>query len=150
MLMSIFPDPVTGGGVVYRDEAGNPIEGLNVQNAYSPAPEYIINCPPTALPADCEARVEPKQINNIVSEILAFGECLDPDGPWDCNSVTNLCAAFDVWAAQYSPNLFIRKAGDTMTGPLILARDPIEDMEAVTKQYVQQYLLPDVLDGGTF
>ena len=148
--MSIFPDQVTGGGVVYRDIDGNPVPVLDVQNAYSPAPAYIINCPATALPANCEARIEPKQINAIVSELLSFAECLDPDGPWDCTTVTNLCHAFTAWQSQWDPDLFILRTGDTMTGPLILARDPVEDMEAVTKQYVQQFVMPEVLDAGMF
>ena len=55
-----------------------------------------------------------------------------------------------IWAAAHDPSLFVEIKGDTMTGPLILSRDPVEDMEAVTKQYVQQFVLPDVIDGGTF
>lgn len=35
----------------------------------------------------------------------------------------------------YTP---VNKAGDTMLGPLILASDPIENLEAATKQYVDQ------------
>lgn len=31
---------------------------------------------------------------------------------------------------------FVKLEGDTMTGPLVLSADPIEDMEAATKQYV--------------
>jgi hypothetical protein len=148
--MSIFPDQVTGGGVIYRDIDGNPVPVLDVQNAYSPPPAYLINCPATALPANCEARIEPKQINAIVSEMLALAECFDADGPWDCTTINNMCRAFNVWAAAHDPSLFVEIAGDTMTGPLILSRDPVEDMEAVTKQYVQQFVLPDIIDGGTF
>ena len=33
----------------------------------------------------------------------------------------------------------VNKAGDTMTGPLVLPRDPTQPMEAATKQYVDQH-----------
>ncbi|MGY3615653.1 hypothetical protein [Bradyrhizobium sp. USDA 10063] len=95
--MSIFPDSTTAGGLVIRDEAGQPTNPPNVPSAYVPAPEYVITCPPTALPADCTARLEAKQVNAIVSELLALAEYYDPDGPWDCNSLTNLRAAFAEW-----------------------------------------------------
>ena len=32
--------------------------------------------------------------------------------------------------------LFVKKAGDTLTGPLIVSRDPVEDLEVATKKYV--------------
>jgi hypothetical protein len=35
-----------------------------------------------------------------------------------------------------NPDDYVKKAGDEMAGPLILSRDPEEDMEAATKQYV--------------
>jgi hypothetical protein len=92
----IFPVD-TSGAVVIRDELGNPTNPPNVQNAFVPAPGYVITCPPTALPSDCTARITAAQINAIVSELLSFAECLDPDGPWDCASLKNLCAAFEAW-----------------------------------------------------
>jgi hypothetical protein len=146
--MSVFPDPVTGGGVVYRDAAGNCLNPPDVQNAYCPAPAFVIeNCEPTALPANCEARVEPKQINSIVSELLALAECFDANGPWDCHSLNN----FNTWAAAHDPNLFVKKAGDTMTGPLILSQDPEDPMGAVNLQYlIDNYTFPDITDAGTF
>jgi hypothetical protein len=33
--------------------------------------------------------------------MLALAECLDPDGPWNCTSLTNLCAAFTAWTATH-------------------------------------------------
>lgn len=98
-MASVFPDPTSAGGVVYRDNAGAPTHPENVANAYPPAPAYVINCPPTALPSDCSARIEPRQVNAIVSELLAFSECLAPAGPWDCNSLSNLCSAWNSWLA---------------------------------------------------
>ena len=73
----------------------------DVQNAYAPAQGFVANCEFTALPANCDARIEPKQINAIVSELVSFAECLDPDGPWDCNQLHNLCAAFSAWAVKH-------------------------------------------------
>lgn len=109
-MHGILPDPVTAGGLVYRDAAGNPTNPPNVQNAYSPAPAFLSTCELTALPADCTARIESKQINAIVSELLSFAECLDSNGPWDCTSLRNLCAAFNVWMAA---NLNFILVGDT-------------------------------------
>jgi len=96
-MPSIFPED-HAGGVPIRDAVGNPTNPPNVQGAYAPAPAFVSSCPITALPSDCTARIEPRQINAIVSELVSFAECLDPDGPWDCNSLRNLCAAFSVWA----------------------------------------------------
>lgn len=47
----------------------------------------------------------------------------------------------------------VDKAGDTMTGPLILSGDPVQDLGAATKQYVDQKLDNlgsggDVFEGG--
>ncbi|MBO4228386.1 hypothetical protein [Bradyrhizobium neotropicale] len=92
--MSIFPDSTTAGGLVVRDEAGNATNPPNVPSAYVPAPAFVSSCLITALPAE---RIEAKQINAIVSELLALAEGFDPDGPWDCNVLTNLRAAFAEW-----------------------------------------------------
>ena len=40
----------------------------------------------------------------------------------------------------------VNKAGDTMGGPLIMAQDPVVNMEAATKQYVDNL----VIDCGTY
>jgi len=96
-MTGIFPDVATGGAVVYRDIDGNPLNPPGIQNAYSPLPAFIANCEFTALPADCNGRIEAKQINAIVSELVSFAECLDPNGPWDCASLKNLCHAFTAW-----------------------------------------------------
>lgn len=98
----IFPEDIAGG-LVIRDGSGNPTNPLNVQNAYTPAPAFVTSCLITALPSDCTARIEARQINAIVSELLSLAECLDPNGPWDCNSLQNLCNAFTAWAALNNP-----------------------------------------------
>jgi hypothetical protein len=97
-MSSIYPDKVTAAGVVIRNLDGTPTGATNVQNAYVPASGFVANCELTALPNDCTARIEAKQINAIVSELTALAQCFDPNGPWDCNSLTNLCAAFSTWA----------------------------------------------------
>jgi len=107
---SIFPTD-TAGGLEVRDGAGAPTFPAQVENAYVPAPVYVSTCPLTALPSDCTARIEPRQINAIVSELLSFAECMDPNGPWDCNSLQNLCNAFQVWAG-------------TNLAPITVADDP--------------------------
>jgi hypothetical protein len=97
MAFSIFPDMESAAGVIYRDAAGNPTSPPDVHNAYPPAPQFISTCEITALPSTCDARIEPRQINAIVSELLSFAECMNPAGPWDCNSLQNLCSSFNVW-----------------------------------------------------
>jgi len=96
-MPGILPEQATAGGIVYRDAAGAPTNPPNVQNAYPPAPAFLSTCLLTALPSDCTARIEAKQINAIVSEMLSFAECMNPTGTWDCNSLQNLCAAFSQW-----------------------------------------------------
>jgi hypothetical protein len=98
LMPSIFPDAVSAGGIVYRDLAGAPTNPPNVTNAAPPPPAFLASCAFTALPNDCSARVESRQVNAIVSELTQFAACLDPNGPWDCNSLSNLCAAFTAWA----------------------------------------------------
>jgi hypothetical protein len=100
-MPGIFPEDLSGG-LVIRDPAGNPTNPNNVQNAYVPPPSYVVDCPPTALPSDCTARITAAQINAIVSEMLSLAVCLDADGPWNCNSLTNLCAAFANWVGSHS------------------------------------------------
>lgn len=126
-MSGILPDPATAGGVVYRDVDGNPVTAPDVSNAYSPPPTFVVDCPLTALPTTCEARIESKQINAIVSEMISLAECFDPDGPWNCSTVTNLCAAFTAWKATYIAYIDtkVAKAGDTMTGDLVISKaDP--------------------------
>jgi hypothetical protein len=98
MGTGIFPTTDTAGGLEIRDDAGAPTNPVGVEQAYVPAPAYVSTCDLTALPSTCEARIEPKQINAIVSELLSFAECLAPTGPWDCASLKNLCTAFSQWA----------------------------------------------------
>jgi len=95
-MASIFPD-VAAGGVTVRDGAGVCQNPANVSYAYCPPATFNVTCIPTALPNDCTARIVGAQINAIASEILSFAVCLDPEGSWNCASVTNLCSAFTNW-----------------------------------------------------
>lgn len=97
MPVGIFPED-SAGAVIIRDAAGNPTYPAEVEKAYAPSPAFLATCAMTALPSNCDARIEPRQINAIVSELVAFAECMDPNGPWDCASLRNLCAAFTEWA----------------------------------------------------
>lgn len=98
MAQSIFPDLEFAGAKVYRKADGTclmPVEEVN--NADCPANTFTSTCDLTALPTNCDARIEARQINAIVSELLNFAACMDPRGLWDCNSLSNLCAAFSAW-----------------------------------------------------
>jgi len=122
-MPSIFPD-IQAGGVEIRDASGVPPNPVGVEDDYVPPATYVSSCPITALPSDCTARIEPKQINGIQSELLSFAECLDPDGPWSCASFSNLCNAFGVWKATNDAALLnkVNRSGDTMTGDLAIAK----------------------------
>lgn len=100
-MPGIFPELVSGG-VVVRDALGVCLNPPTVQNAYCPPDTFVTSCEITALPSDCTARLSAAQINTIVSELISFAECLNPIGPWNCASTSNLCAAFNVWAAGFA------------------------------------------------
>jgi hypothetical protein len=134
MAQSILPDTVTAGGEVYRDAAGLPTNPPDVTNAYSPAPAFTSSCLLTALPNTCDARIEPQQINAIVSEMLSLAECMNPTGVWDCTSLRNLCVAFTAWAAYYQAAL-----DGKINVPAVApgATDNIVIWDGVTGRYVK-------------
>lgn len=105
-MPSIFPE-YDAGGVNVREADGTPANPVDVQLAYSPAPVYVSTCKITALPSNCDARIEPSQINAIVSELLCFAEGLDPNGPWNCASLCNLRSAFNAWKASLDIKAFV-------------------------------------------
>jgi len=141
MSTGIFPEDVAGG-LPIRNPDGSPTNNPDIQNAYVPAPGYVSTCDLTALPTDCTARIEPRQINAIVSELLSFAECLDADGPWHCELPNNLCAHFEVWVEAYNAYndaRFVNVTGDTMTGALHLPiTAPVAPEEAANKKYVDE------------
>jgi len=107
-MPSIFPE-INAGGVYIRDADGNPLNPPGVERAYAPPPIYQTTCQLTALPSDCDARIEPRQINAIVSELVALSQCWEPFGTgWDCNVLNNLCNSFQTWQAYTSIHI-----GDT-------------------------------------
>lgn len=161
-MPSIFPE-ANAGGLVIRDAAGNPTHPPGVERAYAPAPGFASSCLLTALPSDCTARIEPRQLNGVVSELTSLAECLDPNGPWDCTSSKNLCNAFTVWSGNTTSKAYVdaqdtalansiatkvNKAGDTMSGALTLAADPTVAMQAATKKYVDDRVT--AVTGGPF
>ena len=120
-MPGILPDLETAGAVVYRTIDGIATHPPDVVNAYPPAPPFHATCDLTALPTNCDARIEPKQINAIVSELLSLAECWDPFGTWDCDQSEPWCAAFPPWAMRHNPllaPLVIRVA----TQPSIIAQ----------------------------
>jgi len=99
MANSIFPDVDSAGGELFRIADGTCLLPLpDIHNADCPPTTYKSTCDLSALPSNCDARIEPRQINAIVSELLNFAACVDPQGTWNCNSLRNLCAAFTAWA----------------------------------------------------
>lgn len=108
-MPGIFPEELAGGLVV-RDEAGVALNPPGVERAYSPPAAFVSSCPITGLPSDCDARIEPRQINAIVSELVALAECFDSTGPWDCSSLKNLCNTFTAWALVNISGIYV---GDT-------------------------------------
>jgi hypothetical protein len=108
MANSIFPDIDSAGGIVFRNPDGTCLLPLpDIVNADCPTTTYKSTCDLTALPSNCDARIEPRQINAIVSELLNFAACIDPTGTWNCDSLRNLCAAFTAWAQINSSRVFI-------------------------------------------
>lgn len=95
-MPGILPE-VAAGAVVIRDGAGVCLAPPDVMNAYCPPPEFTSTCELTAIPSTCEGRIEPRQINAIVSELMSFVQCMVPDYNWNCASLNNLCTAFTAW-----------------------------------------------------
>ena len=62
------------------------------------------------------------------------------DGWYNSNNGVTYAYIDDTWrtveVSDTLSDLYVLEAGDTMTGPLILDADPINDLEAATKQYV--------------
>lgn len=84
-----MPGIIPEAGPIFREQDGT-CQTTSAQNTYCPDPNFVVSCPLRALPSDCTARLDPAQINAMVSELMAFGEALCPSGEWDCESVTNL------------------------------------------------------------
>ena len=136
-MASIFPD-VAAGGVTVRDGNGVCQNPANVSHAYCPPADFNVTCIPTALPNDCTARITGAQINAIVSEMLSFAVCLDPEGSWNCASVQNLCSAFTNWfdsnRAHADQNTIIGAGTEEdpfMTNPVNVAQQMCNSLPAL-------------------
>src|SRR5215469_7073094 len=126
-MAAIFP-PAAQGGVP---------PGTNVCNGFTPqhptvgeGPLFFSNECSTIYP-DCVA-------NALISEILAAVDILGY--PYNSGRITNLGEAIAAAIAAGGAGLDISgkvdRSGDSMTGPLLLSRDPFFPSEAATKQYV--------------
>src|SRR5262245_56296093 len=125
--------------------------GIFPPNGQPPGP-YICNGftphhtpttgPPLYAPPDCTSTLLDCTFNAIISEILAAVDYLDQ--PYNGMRVDNLGLALLARFQSYDGQIAdldsrkVERAGDTMTGPLMLSRNPIADEEATTKQYVDQ------------
>src|SRR5262249_15555852 len=121
-MAAIFP-PADKGGVP---------PGSNVVNGFIPT-NNVIGEGPLYTSSDCTTMLTADQLNAIVSEILAAVDRLG--FAYNSGHITNLG---DALAAMFTAldNAKVNRAGDTMTGPLNLAADPVADPQAATKRYV--------------
>jgi hypothetical protein len=62
--------------------------------------------------------------------------------------VWNGYAWISAGSVGYSEDVFVKKAGDTMTGTLVLAADPADPLVAATKQYVDRRVDEIIPPGG--
>src|SRR5262245_34444694 len=115
------------------DKGGRP-PGGNVCNGFSPT-HPTIGEGPLYIAADCTTFLTDCQMNSIVSEMVALVDRLGL--PWNADRVDNMATAVGP-AIGTGPDITgkVDRAGDTMTGPFFLFRDPQQLLEAATKQYV--------------
>jgi hypothetical protein len=106
-MSGVFPDPSETHAVVVRTFGGMPVPQVNVSNAYVPSALFSSSEDITALPDDvCNVQLLPKQINAIVSELLSFGERLNPNGNWDQSYLRNIADLFNSWrTSNYAGSL---------------------------------------------
>jgi len=124
------------------DQGGKPPSG-NVCNGFSPAHNVIgmINGVPLYFGNDCATTLPDCVQNSILSELLAAVD-IGLDVPWNSQRIDNLGRAlrdkFVAIAADIADveSKKVDRAGDTMTGPLVLPADPTQQAEASTKNYV--------------
>ena len=124
-MAAIFP-PADKGGVP---------PGSNVVNGYSPG-NPVLGEGPLYVGPDCSTILTDGQMNAIVSEILA---AVDELGfAYNSTRIDNLGQALRAIIEQINIELTakVNRAGDTMTGTLVLAGDPVNPLDAATKQYV--------------
>lgn len=121
-MAAIFP-PADKGGVP---------PGPNVVNGYTPN-NTVIGEGPLYVAPDCTTVLTADQINAITSEILA---AVDKLGfAFNTDRVNNLGEALAAVLTALE-NSKVDRAGDTMTGALVLPGEPTEDAQASNKRYV--------------
>jgi hypothetical protein len=108
MAHSIFPDLETTGAKIFRLTNGTCLLPLDaVHSTACPPGSYTSTCDLTTLPSNCDARIEPRQINAIVSELLGLAACMNPVGIWNCDSLNNLCIAFQSWTSANASGVIV-------------------------------------------
>lgn len=116
--------------------AGKP-PGPAICNGFTPH-HRVIGEGPLYAPADCTSVLTDCTFNAIVSEILAAVDALGY--AYNTGRVDNLGEALleklDELNRRFNNKL--DRTGDTMEGPLTLARDPQGNLEAATKRYVDE------------
>jgi len=110
-MTSIFPGAVAGG---------LPVTSPLVENADIPPVAFDATCS-LFLPSDCTARILPSQINAISSELLNLAACFDPDGEWNCASLSNLCTAFTNYRTQTGAGTLDRDVQDLLCEKSVVA-----------------------------
>lgn len=101
-MAGLFPDGGAGGLIVRDPATGLPIAQPDVEGVQVPPLPFGTTCDFTALPENCSAKIEKRQINAIVSEMVMLASIFDPDGTWDCTQYDNLAKMFLAWAADFS------------------------------------------------
>lgn len=103
-MSSIFPRTNAGGLIVRDPDTGAQIEQPDTFGVDVPE-QLNINCDMTALPEDCRARIEPRQVNAIVSELMNFFVAMSPTEVWDCTKLDNLSVAFQQFVQDIAGNI---------------------------------------------
>jgi len=124
-MAAIFP-PADKGGVP---------PGMNVVNGFTPIHPVIGEGPYYVAPT-CSTVLTDGQMNALTSEVLA---AVDELGfAYNSSRIDNLGQALSSRHQQIESDLDgkVDRAGDVMSGPLMLAGLPTNDDEAASKQYV--------------
>jgi len=124
-VAAIFP-PQDKGGVA---------PGPNVVNGFTPS-HSVIGDGPLYISPNCTTILTDAQLNAITSELLAAVD--DLDFAFNTTRIDNLGQALRAHFEHVNLDIAakVAKAGDTMSGPLVLPGPPANDNEATTKGYV--------------
>jgi len=81
----------------------------------------------------------------MIGQFIADNSGNDAD---DDGDIATLLSNFELAATSFVGGNFVNKAGDTMTGALVLPGAPVADLQATTKKYVDDNFL-SLPNGGT-